>query len=219
MYNFQTFGCSNDESSPNSSCHFWNHKVRVFQILHHCSLPWKITPLYFFSSNSYTLDKNSPSEWNFRTFEWLGENSPNASCHIWNHKSLFLLTLHHSSLLWEISLLYFLAETLFDFYKRSPPQCKISDFPLLRWNFTNFYFDRLLFWKCITFQLKKVWRSYISWYQSVIVCTLPSTSFFRRVEPPTKFSKRGALTEPQHLEGARWKRGGWLFFLQFLHKK
>ena len=37
MYNFQTFGCSNDESSPNFSCHFLNHKVRVFQILHHCS--------------------------------------------------------------------------------------------------------------------------------------------------------------------------------------
>ena len=92
MYNFQTFGCSNDESSPNSSCHFWNHKVRVFQILHHCSVPWEITPLYFFSSNSYTLDKNNPSEWNFRTFEWLVENSPNSSCHIWNHKSVFLLT-------------------------------------------------------------------------------------------------------------------------------
>ena len=25
----QTFECSN-ESSPNSSCHFWNHKVRVY---------------------------------------------------------------------------------------------------------------------------------------------------------------------------------------------
>ena len=47
MYNF-TFGCSNDESSPNSSCHLWNQKVRVFQILHHCSVSWKINPLYFF---------------------------------------------------------------------------------------------------------------------------------------------------------------------------
>ena len=47
MYNFQTFGCSN-ESSPNSSCYFWNHKVRFIQILHHCSVSWKITPLYFF---------------------------------------------------------------------------------------------------------------------------------------------------------------------------
>ena len=29
MYNFQTFGCSN-ESWHNSSCHFWNDKVRVY---------------------------------------------------------------------------------------------------------------------------------------------------------------------------------------------
>ena len=86
---FQTFGCSN-ESSPNSSCHFWNHKVRVSQILHHCSVPWEITPLFFLAQTSYTLDKNSPLEWNFRTFEWLGENLPNSSCHIWNHKSVFL---------------------------------------------------------------------------------------------------------------------------------
>ena len=33
----------------------------------------------------------------------------------------------------------FVAKTLYDFYKRSPPQCKISDFWLLRWNLTKFY--------------------------------------------------------------------------------
>ena len=93
MYNFQTFGCPNDESSSNSSCHFWNHNVRVSQILHHCSVPWEITPLFFLAQTSYTLDKNSPLEWNFWTFEWLGENSPNSSCHLWNHKSVFLLNL------------------------------------------------------------------------------------------------------------------------------
>ena len=74
MYNFQTLGCSNDESSPNSSCHFWNHKVRVFQTLHHWSLSCKITLLYLLMQTSHTLDTNSPSEWNFWTFEWLGEN-------------------------------------------------------------------------------------------------------------------------------------------------
>ena len=46
----------------------------------------------------YTLDKKSPSKINFRTFECLGENSPNFSCHIWNH---------HSSLSWEVTLRYF----------------------------------------------------------------------------------------------------------------
>ena len=53
------------------------------QILHQCSVSSKITPLYFFSAQtSYTLDKNSPPKWNFRTFEWSGKNSQNSSCHI-----------------------------------------------------------------------------------------------------------------------------------------
>ena len=138
MYNFQTFGCSNDESSPNSSCHFWNHNVRVSQILHHCSVPWEITPLFFLAQTSYTLDKNSPLEWNFRTFEWLGENSPNSSCHIWNHKSIFFklcITLQYHER-WLFCT--FLAETLYDFYKGSPSKCKISEFWLFRWNLTRF---------------------------------------------------------------------------------
>ena len=59
------------------------------QILHHCSVPWK-TPLHFSSSNLIYFWQNSPSKLNFWTFEWLGENSPNSLCHIWNHKSVFL---------------------------------------------------------------------------------------------------------------------------------
>ena len=43
------------------------------QILHHCSVSWKITPLYFFSSNLYTLDKKQFSDfwmvgWKFTKF-------------------------------------------------------------------------------------------------------------------------------------------------------
>ena len=75
---FQTFESSN-ESSHNSSCHFWNQKVRVYSnfaslfsvqnfslyiwnckpvsILHHSSVSWEVTPLYFFS-------------WNFVLFWW-----------------------------------------------------------------------------------------------------------------------------------------------------
>ena len=85
---FKTFECSNLKSS-NSSCHSWNHKPNskfapLFSVM-------KDNPSVFFSSNLiYTLDKNRPSKWNFRTFEWLGENSENSSCHIWNYKSVFL---------------------------------------------------------------------------------------------------------------------------------
>ena len=48
--NFETFNCSG-ENLPYSSCHFPNHKSVFLQILHHPSVSWKITPLYFFRSN------------------------------------------------------------------------------------------------------------------------------------------------------------------------
>ena len=53
----QTFECFN-ESSPNSSCHFWNHKVRVY------SNVASLFPLHFLAQTVYTLDKNSPLKWN-----------------------------------------------------------------------------------------------------------------------------------------------------------
>ena len=45
--------------------------------------------------------------------------------------------------------------------------------------------------------------------------------FCRGVEPPTKFSKRGGLTEPQFLQGGCWEIGGDFFpgGLQLPHKK
>ena len=39
----------------------------------------------------------------------------------------------------------------------------------------------------------------------------PPLSDGGRVEPPTKFSKRGGLTGPQLLEGGCWERGGDFF--------
>ena len=48
--NFETLNCSG-ENLPYSSCHFPNHKSVFLQILHHPSVSWKITPLYFFRSN------------------------------------------------------------------------------------------------------------------------------------------------------------------------
>ena len=77
-YKFWDFACFN-ETSPNSSCQFWNHKVKVSSNFVSLFSVMKETPLYFFSSNLYTLDKKQFSE-------WLGENSPNSLCHVWNYK-------------------------------------------------------------------------------------------------------------------------------------
>ena len=48
--NFDTFQCFG-ENLPNSSYDFPNQKSVFLQILHHSSVSWKITPLYFFRSN------------------------------------------------------------------------------------------------------------------------------------------------------------------------
>ena len=117
---FQTFECSN-ESSTSSTCHFWNYKVIGFiQILHHCSVSWKITPRYFLAQDLYTLEKKSTSKSHFKTFEWLGETSLNSSCLTWNHKSVFLQTLHHSSVSWEVTLMYLFSWNFIWFGQNKP---------------------------------------------------------------------------------------------------
>ena len=51
---------------PSYPCHFWKTKSVFFQILHHPSLSWKITPLYIFRSNVvYTLYKRNQSKCKF----------------------------------------------------------------------------------------------------------------------------------------------------------
>ena len=48
---FETFECSGHILS-NSLCQFWNNESIPLQILYSSSVSWKITPLYFFSSNT-----------------------------------------------------------------------------------------------------------------------------------------------------------------------
>ena len=103
---FQTFEYSN-ESSPNSSGHFWNHKVRVslnFASIFQCHERWLLC--IFVAQTSYTLNNNSSSKWNFRTFEWLGENSPNSYV-IFETISQFFFRLCITVQYHEITLLYF----------------------------------------------------------------------------------------------------------------
>ena len=67
--NFETFKCSG-ENLPNSSCHFWKYKSVFLQILHQSSVPSKLTPIYFFSSNIiyFANLKSSPLKCRFLRF-------------------------------------------------------------------------------------------------------------------------------------------------------
>ena len=114
---FHTFECSN-ESSPNYSCPFWNQKYRVFKSYFTVQCHERIPHLYFLAQTIYTLNKKSPSKWNFQTFVWLGENSWNFLCHIWNQSQ---------------TLLYFI-----------PFRQKFQTFDWSLEISSNLYFDRLL---------------------------------------------------------------------------
>ena len=105
--NFDTFEFSG-ENLPNSSCHFSSNKSVFLQILHHSSMSWKITPLYFFSSNNiYFAQKEPIKKKIFETFECSGQNLSNSLCQFWNGKSIPLQILYPSSVSWKITPLYF----------------------------------------------------------------------------------------------------------------
>ena len=119
---FQTFECSN-ESSPNSSCHFWNHKIRVYS---------NFAPLFsvciFVAQTLYTLLQKESIEKKCSDFWVVGWKFTNSSCHIWNHNSMFLQSLRHSSVLWEITLLYCFSWSFIWFGQKEP--IKVQNFGL-----------------------------------------------------------------------------------------
>ena len=128
---FQTFECCN-ESSPNSSCHFWKYLRSGFiQILDHCSVSWKIIHLYFFSSNLIYLGQKEPIEVKLSDFWVVGWKftKPQVSLSL-NFASLFSVMRDNPFVLFS--------RNLYDLDKRSLSKCEISIFQLLIWNFTKF---------------------------------------------------------------------------------
>ena len=93
--NFENFVCSS-EKSPNSSCHFLNHKSVFLQILHHTLVSWNITPLYLFSSKVIYFGLKQPIKVPiFETFKFSSQNASNFLCQFWNNKSVPLQIFHH----------------------------------------------------------------------------------------------------------------------------
>ena len=85
------------------------------------SVSWKITLLYFFSSNNiYFVQKEHIKMKFFETFKCSGQNSSNSSCQFWNDKSILLQILHHSSLSWFITSLWILSSHFSYFGLKDP---------------------------------------------------------------------------------------------------
>ena len=107
MKTFETFECTGQISS-NFLCQFWNGKSIPVQILYPSSVSWKITPLYFITSNNiYFAQKESIKMKIFETFECACQNLSNFLCQFWNDKLIPLQIVYSCSASWKIIPLYF----------------------------------------------------------------------------------------------------------------
>ena len=123
---FETFERSGQNLS-NSLCQFLNKSIPL-QILYPSSVWWKITSLYFCSSNNIYFSQNEHIKLKiFETFKCSGQNSSKSSCQFWNDKSIPLQVLHHSSFSWHITPLWILSWYFFNFGLKDP-----INIPILR---------------------------------------------------------------------------------------
>ena len=160
--NFDTFKCSG-ENLPNFSCHFSNHKLVFLRILHHSSLPWKITPLYFFSSkNVYFVQKEPIKVKIFGTLECSGQNLSNSSCQFWNNKLIPHQILYHSSASWKITLLYFFI--LDNIYFAQKERIKMKVFETFKYSGQNWSNSLCQFWSDKLIPLQILHHSSLSWH-------------------------------------------------------
>ena len=134
---FETFKCLCQILS-NSLCQFWNDKLIPLQILYPSSVSWKITPLYFFSSNNIYFAQKEPIKMKiFETFEWLGQILSNSLCQFWN-QSFPLQILYPSSFSWKVTPLYFFSSKNIYFAPKEPIKISFWDLPVLSSNIVKF---------------------------------------------------------------------------------
>ena len=99
---FQTFMCSN-ERSPNSLCHFWNHKVSIYSDFPSLFGVMKDNSLYFCSLNLVYFGQKESIEKKISDFWMAGRKFTKVL--ISYLKTQVSFSLHHSSVSWEIPLL------------------------------------------------------------------------------------------------------------------
>ena len=169
------------------------------QILHHCSVSWKITPLYFFSSNLIYFGQKQPTEVKFLDFWVVGWKftkflvsylKPRVSFSL-NFASLFNVMGDKSSVLFWLKL-YMI------FTKGAHHSAQTFD-----WSggiSPNLYFDRLLLLKVYKVSTKKsieeiclmVPKSDAKFEEKLIFCFKNDKNLVN-FDPSTKKSKKFAL--------------------------
>ena len=135
----ETFECSG-QNLLNSLRQFWNKKLIPVQVLYPPSVSWKITPLYFFSSNNiYFAEKEPIKVETFETFKCSGQNLSNFLSQFWNDKPIPLQVLYPFSVSWKITPLYFFSSNNICFAHKDPKVKIFEAFERSGQNLSNYY--------------------------------------------------------------------------------
>ena len=93
--------------------------LQFHERLFHCT--------FFSSNNTYFSQKEPIKVEIFETFECSGGILLNSLCQFWNDKSIPLQILYLSSVSWKINSMYFSAQTICTWFKRSPSKWKVFE--------------------------------------------------------------------------------------------
>ena len=137
------------------------------EILHDCSVSWKITHLYFFRRTLYTLLERDQSKCKFLRLLSARIKFTKFLSFLKQQISFFFQILHHFSALWDTTSLYFSSWNFMYFQQKKPIKVKIW------WNFTwvveSLKFCSLMASFCKNkVSANKVQKSYLSWHWRVM---------------------------------------------------
>ena len=156
-----------------------------FQILHHSSMSWKITPLYFFSSNNIYFAQKEPIKVKiFEAFECSGQNLTNSLCKFLNDKLIPLQILYPPAVSWKITPLYLFSSNNIYFAQKEHIKMTIFEtFKCSGQNSSNS--SSTLTWQVIPLQILR--HSSLSWL-IIPLWILSSCYFSFGLKDPIKIS-------------------------------
>ena len=131
--------------------------------MHHSSMSWKITSLYFFSSNKTYFAQKEPLKVKiFETFECSGQILSNYFCQFWKNELTPLQILYPSLVSWKIIPLYFFSSDNIYFAQKEPIKIKIFEtfFECSGQNLSNFLCQ---FWNGKLIPPQILYPSSVSW--------------------------------------------------------
>ena len=132
------------------------------QILCPSSVSWKITPLYFFSSNNICFAQKEIIKVKFfETFECPGQIWSNSFCQFWNDKSIHRKFLYPFSISWKITSLQFFSSN--NIYFTQYENIKMKIFETFKCLAQNLWNSLCQLWNYKSILLQILGHSSLSW--------------------------------------------------------